>query len=82
VSKPNCCALEFWIAMKFVLKVLVLAFLIIVSKLAKDQTIAMEKPTNATSIDFSKNNRQAVLLPSQRVMETVEMEGKSILHLD
>ena len=68
--------------MKFVLKVLVLAFLIIVSKLAKDQTIAMEKPTNATSIDFSKNNRQAMLLPGQRVIRTAEMKAEAVLHLD
>jgi hypothetical protein len=68
--------------MKFVLKVLVLAFLIIVSKLAKDQTIAMEKPTDPASIGLSKNNRQAVLMPGQRIMQAAKLKSEAVLHLD
>lgn len=68
--------------MKFVLKVLVLAFLIVVSKLTKDHSIAMEKAENAASIDLSKNNRQAVLLPGQRIMETAELKSQAVLQLD
>ncbi len=61
--------------MKFLLKVLVLGLLIVVSKLAKNQTIAMERPhhnvKSTNSIFF--NSEQASVLPAGHSAASVKM---------
>ena len=65
--------------MKFVLKVLVLVFLVVMSKLAKDESIQAPVAAKANSTpDFTSNIQETPLIEKQPSVTSVKFETSAL----
>jgi hypothetical protein len=69
--------------MRFILKILVLAFLIAASKFNKDQQIALQKQAKAPSAGFNQSAQQASLAPVRKpVAEPSRFTSRAVMELN